>query len=163
MKVQFIVPLLLLLSGCMMTAEDAPSQSPERSNGQADTPAPTSRSLLLKDPAFRAEYEAYVPSRDELRKMTALRGKGVLVFYGDWCHDSKREVPRLLKLLDESQVNPAWLQLVPVDRNKQEPSGLYKQYKLRYTPTIIVLDQGIETHRMVERPKHSMASDLTGL
>ncbi|MBN7819387.1 TlpA family protein disulfide reductase [Bowmanella yangjiangensis] len=163
MKVQFIAPLLLVLSGCVISGQDTASQPLNTSTPPVENPAPTSRSELLADPDFRAEYQAYNPSRDELRKMAALRGKGVLVFYGSWCHDSKREVPRLLKLLDESQVNPAWLQLVPVDRDKQEPTGLYKQYKLRYTPTIIVLDQGVETHRMVERPKRSMASDLTGL
>ncbi|WP_102797927.1 TlpA family protein disulfide reductase [Bowmanella denitrificans] len=161
MKARFLAPILLLLNGCALTDMDLGAAF--TTNEQQALTAPLTRAELLQDPAFNAEYQAFVPSRDDLRKIAALRGKGVMVFFGTWCHDSQREVPRLLKLLDEARVNPAWLQLVAVDHNKQEPSGLYKQYKLRYTPTIVVLDQGIETHRMVERPKRSIASDLTGL
>lgn len=123
-----------------------------------------STEVLLKDyPAFSEEYDEFSPSEEELRTIKALEGKQVLVFLGTWCHDSKREVPRLLKLLDGSGVKLGSLQLIAVGYDKLDPDGLAKQYDLRYTPTFIVSSNGKELLRMIEKPKHSIAMDLTRL
>ncbi|MGB0924391.1 MAG: thioredoxin, partial [Pseudoalteromonas shioyasakiensis] len=53
------------------------------------------------------------------------------------------------------------LKLVAVGYDKLDPAGLAKQYDLMYTPTIIVLDGEKELTRMIEKPKQSLALDLT--
>jgi len=121
-----------------------------------------SRDDLLKDySSFSEEYDEYSPSEEELTTIKALQGKQVLVFLGTWCHDSKREVPRFLKLLDTAKVQLGSLKLVAVGYDKLDPAGLAKQYDLMYTPTIIVLDGEKELSRMIEKPKQSLAVDLT--
>ncbi len=117
--------------------------------------------LLADYSAFAKEYQEYVPSEDDLNTIKALNGKQILVFLGTWCHDSKREVPRLLKLLDAADVKLDSLKLVAVGYDKRDPNGLAKQYDLRYTPTIIVSSNGKELVRMIEKPKQSIAIDLT--
>tara|TARA_B100002049_G_C16051934_1_gene363917 strand:+ start:676 stop:1161 length:486 start_codon:yes stop_codon:yes gene_type:complete len=117
---------------------------------------------LLKDyPAFSEEYNDYSPSEEELSTIRALQGKQVLVFLGTWCHDSKREVPRFLKLIDTASVQLGSLKLVAVGYDKLDPAGLAKQHDLLYTPTIIVSDGEKELARMIEKPKQSIAADLT--
>lgn len=123
----------------------------------------TAEDLLAQYPAFAKEYKSYSPSGDDLNTIKTLSGKQVLVFLGTWCHDSKREVPRLLKLLDGSGVKLGALQLIAVGYDKLDPDGLAKQYDLRYTPTFIVSSNGKELLRMIEKPKHSIAMDLTRL
>lgn len=123
----------------------------------------TAEDLLAQYPAFAKEYKNYSPSEDDLNTIKTLSGKQVLVFLGTWCHDSKREVPRLLKLLDGSGVKLGSLQLIAVGYDKLDPDGLAKQYDLRYTPTFIVSSKGKELLRMIEKPKHSIAMDLTRL
>ena len=130
--------------------------------GTAPYSGEISRDDLLKDySAFSEEYDEYSPSKEELTTIKALQGKQILVFLGTWCHDSKREVPRFLKLLDTAKVQLGSLKLVAVGYDKLDPAGLAKQYDLMYTPTIIVLDGEKELSRMIEKPKQSLAVDLT--
>ena len=130
--------------------------------GTAPYSGEISRDDLLKDySSFSEEYDEYTPSEEELSTIKALQGKQVLVFLGTWCHDSKREVPRFLKLLDTAKVQLGSLKLVAVGYDKLDPAGLAKQYDLMYTPTIIVSDGEKELSRMIEKPKQSLAVDLT--
>lgn len=109
---------------------------------------------------FSEEYQQYTPSEQELTQFSQLNGKEITVIFGTWCHDSEREVPRLLKLLDTSEVTLHKFTLLAVDRNKQEPSGLASQKGLQYTPTIILSDAGEELGRIIEKPAISITSDL---
>lgn len=130
--------------------------------GTAPYSGEISRDDLLKDySSFSEEYDEYTPSEEELTTIKVLQGKQVLVFLGTWCHDSKREVPRFLKLLDTAKVQLGSLKLVAVGYDKLDPAGLAKQYDLMYTPTIIVSDGEKELSRMIEKPKQSLAVDLT--
>jgi thiol-disulfide isomerase/thioredoxin len=116
--------------------------------------------LLADYEKFNNEYTAYTPSKDELTKISTLNDKDIVVLLGTWCHDSEREVPRLLKLIAQSKVALKSLTLVAVGYDKRDPQGIAQQYNLRYTPTIIVLENGKEITRMIEKPKVSLASDL---
>ncbi len=120
--------------------------------------------LLGKHQEFNQEYQAYEPNTQQLQQIKLLADKEVTVLFGTWCHDSKREVPRLLKLLDQSSVELASLTLFGVDRNKQDPVGLAQTYDLRFTPTIIISDSsGVELGRIIEKPENDLAADLARL
>lgn len=120
----------------------------------------SAQELLNNYTAFSGEYQQYAPTPEELNQIASLRGKQVTVLFGTWCHDSKREVPRLLKLLDASKVELESLTLFAVDRNKTDPEGFAKRFDLRYTPTIIVSENGKEVARIIERPDAGLALDL---
>ncbi|WP_372762425.1 thioredoxin family protein [Pseudoalteromonas sp.] len=145
--------LMLLLTFCLpisaLTA--APASSSEIS--AAD--------LLAQYSDFAKQYHNFTPTEQELALMQKLKNKQVLVVLGTWCHDSAREVPRLLKLLDESQVPLTSLRLVTVNKNKQDDAGVAHANNVQYTPTIIVMQNGKELTRMVEKPAGTLAQDLT--
>ena len=83
--------------------------------------------------------------------------------FGTWCHDSKREVPRMLKILDSAGMKSEQISLIGVDINKTEPNGREQLYNLKNTPTFILLRNGTEVGRIVERPQISLESDLINL
>lgn len=119
--------------------------------------------VLSQYATFQSEYQDYQPSEKELKQMAALAGKQLLVMFGTWCHDSKREVPRLMKLLDDSQVELASITWLAIDIEKQEPTGTAEKNRLKYTPTFVLFDDGNEIGRVIERPNGTLASDLSRL
>ena len=155
-------PVLLCLVMFLLPGLSVCAASQDGDNADAIGLIP-SQQLLSSHPAFVEEYNAYETTADDLASMQQLSGSSIVVLFGSWCHDSVREVPRLLKLLDQSGVALASLQLHAVDRNKQHPDNLHNQYNLRYTPTFIVLRDGKELGRVIEKPQQSLAADLTAI
>lgn len=121
------------------------------------------QTILSGYSAFMEEYQRFEPSISDVQHMSVLTGKSLLVMFGSWCHDSEREVPRLIKLLEKSQVELSGITWLAVDRDKREDSGLAKQYNLKYTPTIIIMNGNDEIGRIIERPNVSLAQDFAGL
>lgn len=84
----------------------------------------------------------------------------IKVFFGTWCHDSQREVPRLIKLLEEADNSQISLWLYGLDLDKQDPEGLADKHNVKYTPTIIFEVKGSETLRSIERPEENWVDDI---
>ena len=114
---------------------------------------------------FQPAYQAYSPSPAATAKLEkALADKDFLLFLGTWCGDSKREVPRMLKLLNLSGVDLDRIRIIALDRRpgkyKSSPGKLEKEFDIKRVPTLIVLSQGREINRLVERPWESLEADL---
>ena len=65
---------------------------------------------------FNAGYNTYIPNAAviaQLKKQN-LNGINIDVFFGTWCGDSKREVPRLMKLLDTISFDSNHIHLMAV-------------------------------------------------
>lgn len=116
--------------------------------------------LLSTYPEFAKEYANFDPSAAQLRDIQSLADKEVVTLFGTWCHDSEREVPRLLKMLELGNVQVKQLTLVAVSRQKDDPEGYSEKYELKFTPTIVISDAGNEVARVIERPKGSLAEDI---
>lgn len=123
--------------------------------------AVTAERLLSDHDKFAKQYQAFSPTPQDVALMQKLAGKEVLVLLGTWCHDSAREVPRLIKLLDESQVELSKITFVTVDYDKRDEAGIALAHDLQYTPTFIVKHKGVEVNRVVEKPSGTLAQDLT--
>ena len=83
------------------------------------------------------------------------------VYFGTWCHDSVREVPKLIKILSGNK--DIKLSLIALDHQKNDPEDLASVNKVKYTPTIIVYrdtDKKQEIGRIIERPKQSLIADI---
>ena len=117
--------------------------------------------LFEEYPIFESRYKSYeVEVRSNLASIVDI---SVVIMFGTWCHDSKREVPRMLRILNEAGVGLEQISLIGVDFNKEEPMGREKFYNLKNTPTFIFLKNGYEIGRIIERPKVSLESDLINL
>ena len=111
---------------------------------------------------FDHNYQAFEPTPDDKNRVKDWpRNLHIDVYFGTWCHDSEREVPKLLKLASLSPRTN--INLVALDYNKQEPKGRAEQQGVKYTPTIIVFLHNKEIGRIVERPKASIAEDIEAM
>ncbi|NMM40348.1 thioredoxin family protein [Pseudoalteromonas arctica] len=121
----------------------------------------TADALLSEHSKFNEQYQAFTPTTQDIALMQKLAGKELIVLFGTWCHDSQREVPKLIKLLEESKVKLASIEYVAVGYNKQDDAGIAQANDLQYTPTFIVKQNGKELVRVIEKPTATLAQDLT--
>lgn len=79
--------------------------------------------------------------------------KQFLIFMGTWCGDSKREVPRMLKILDYCGVKPEQVKIIMVSNAdslyKQSPNHEEKGLNIIKVPTLIVYENTTEINRVV--------------
>ena len=109
--------------------------------------------LLANYPEFARGYRTY--SVGEIG-FELPRDVTVAVFFGVWCHDSEREVPRLLRVLDALGVDESAVTLIALDTTKREPAGRALEHGVKFTPTSIFYIGGEEVGRIVERPESSL-------
>jgi thioredoxin 1 len=114
--------------------------------------------LLSAYPSFRGGYEAFA-----VETLYLPGDVSVLMFFGTWCHDSEREVPRLLKLLEAAGLSENNLSLIALDYRKREPKGRAVKFNVRYTPTAIFMREGVEVGRIIERPNISLHEDIKAM
>ena len=114
---------------------------------------------------FLPNYQAYQPDSllvPEIKKL--LKGKHLQIFLGTWCGDSKREVPRMLKILAAAGFDSTKLQLVFVnntaDQYKKSPTHEEQGKNIVRVPTLIVYKGKTELGRFIEYPKASIEKDL---
>ncbi len=106
-------------------------------------------------------YEAYKPSQETLEIIkNNINDYKIKVFMGTWCGDSKREVPKLYKLLDQSGYNMNNIEMQAVKHDKTLPDDLQKEYGVHHVPTIIFYKDGKEVNRFVEYPQENFEEDI---
>jgi thiol-disulfide isomerase/thioredoxin len=120
----------------------------------------TRAQLFEAYPAFQAQYDDYDVGDISSVMVAELR---IEVLFAIWCHDSEREVPRLLKILETAGVESSAVELVALDFNKTEPKGRAALQGLEYTPTFVFLVAGEEIGRIVERPDTSLEAALANI
>ncbi len=141
---------VLLFISIMATAQNEPI-------------GPTTRKALEKFDWFKAEYEGYKVSKktlNALKEVDKTTDYRIVVVLGTWCSDSQREVPHFYKIVDQMGFPEANILIVLVDENKNDASGLSKQFTVKYVPTFVFIDaNGNELGRIVEAPNKKLESD----
>jgi len=111
----------------------------------------TKEELFLTNPNF---YESYLASRSiDLEEKINLNGLSIKILFGTWCHDSQREIPRFLRLLEYINMNSEMISLIGLNYQKNEPFNRGEIYKIKKTPTIIFFRNEEEIGRIEETPK----------
>jgi thiol-disulfide isomerase/thioredoxin len=125
-----------------------------------------SETQLLNDfSGFSKGYQAFSITEEE-RELIAQWPKTLIidVYFGTWCHDSEREVPKLLKILKANKgITP---KLIALDYQKEDPQQLAKENHIKYTPTIVIYrdeSKKEELGRIIERPSKSLIEDIDQL
>jgi len=116
------------------------------------------REQLQKEPYakwYQQEYQEYQTDKKAIQelKKQKLNSYQIIAVLGTWCDDSHRELPRLLKILDEAKYPENRLTLLAVNRKRESPTGEEGLYNIQKVPTFIVFKYGKEVGRIVEMPK----------
>lgn len=114
---------------------------------------------------YQDNYQQYVTDKQAIKKLKkALKPVSKLeIFMGTWCGDSKREVPRMFKILDEAGFDFEKLTLITVTRDKDTPEGYETDMDITNVPTFIFYENGKETNRIVELPVESLEKDMISI
>lgn len=110
---------------------------------------------------YNTNYAKYTVSEAQIPEIKKnLKGVTITTFMGTWCGDSKRETPRIFKILDEASFKNKNLELITVDRSKKNPKELTEGNNIIRVPTFIFKKDGKEIGRIVERPVESLEADI---
>ena len=110
---------------------------------------------------FTPEYDFYRVNDERLTKIKPLlKNKRVVLLMGTWCEDSQREVPGMMKILNQAGYNTAEMEIIAVDEDKRTKEGLEKNYQLAYIPALIFFDNEKEINRIVEFPIQTLEQDM---
>jgi len=82
------------------------------------------------------------------------------LYMGVKCHDSEREIPRLIKILDEINFSDDQLNIYLLNSDKTSDYGYEKGKDITNTPTIIFYKDSIEINRIVEFPIETLERDI---
>ncbi len=110
---------------------------------------------------FLDEYDSYKPKDRYINKLNdKLDNIEMTIVLGTWCSDSKREVPRYYKILNEVGYDDKRIRLIAVDRNKEATGIDIMEIDIQKVPTFIIYRDKIEIGRIIETPNKSLESDL---
>jgi thiol-disulfide isomerase/thioredoxin len=152
---------VILLSIAMLALVSACANS-HVTNATMTVGEVSSEKLINDHESFMESYQAFKLSKSDVAEIkTWPNDLHVDVYFGTWCHDSQREVPRFLKISAENSQFTS--RLIGLDYEKSEPSGSAKSHDIKYTPTFVVYQNNKEIGRIVERPKVSLAADISAM
>ena len=177
MKTYFIIIIVSLFTiySCTVSKNAASpvlvNQLSKDSRGNDMLLGKCTRAALLQAPFsdwFKPNYDSYVVDSftcNFIRPLLA--GKSITIFLGTWCGDSKREVPRALKMLDCCSFPANNLTLVMVSNKdslyKKSPQHEEAGKNIVRVPTIIIEQKGSEIGRIIEFPITSLEKDLLSI
>lgn len=103
-------------------------------------------------------YEVDSTTADSLRdKLNDLHVKIVM---GTWCSDSRREVPKLFRILDYLKFPADKVSIITVGRDMKGRSNETDSLNIEKIPTIIFYRDKSELGRIIESPEVSLEKDM---
>lgn len=87
----------------------------------------------------------------------------VLIVLATWCPDSRREVPRFMKITELVGLNEERIKLLGTDSNKVAPIDGYDVLNIERVPTFIFYRNKKEIGRIIEYPKASLERDIVNI
>lgn len=168
------VSFLLILSAalsCGSTGETQQTDTNSEISARAENPdqdkvltGRINKNDLLAPPYdswFNENYDSYEPAEEQLNTIEKhIDDYTIEVFMGTWCPDSRREVPKLFKVLDRTGYDYDNLTMVAVDRNKTVMDDLEVSTDFEMVPTIVFYKNGKEVNRFVEFAQESFEEDI---
>lgn len=177
-----IITAAILISGCKSKVNMAgvnPATTGEQTAVQADPKLKYydqatwllgyfSFDRLLQPPYsewYIQEYDNYQPESeftDKLREIPA-EDISIKIVLGTWCPDSRREVPRFMRIIDVTGFPRNQIEFIGVDNVKISPIENYDALEIERVPTFIFFQNKVETGRIIETPKTSLEQDMLNI
>lgn len=118
---------------------------------------------------YKKNYSDYAVNNTIKESFKTVPQKGIKIeaFFGSWCGDSKRELPRFTKVLDEIKFDKNNLHIIATGGSdslyKQSPNGEDRGKGIFRVPVFIVYRNGTEIGRINEYPVQTLERDLLSI
>jgi thiol-disulfide isomerase/thioredoxin len=124
---------------------------------------------LMRNPPhsewFIRGYDDYQFNQDIVNTLTELNKDelSIKVVFGTWCPDSRREVPRFMRILDSWRFPVDKVTFIGVDNAKHSPVRGYDSLNIERVPTFIIYKNNNEAGRIIENPVTSLEQDILNI
>jgi thiol-disulfide isomerase/thioredoxin len=111
---------------------------------------------------FNEEYNNYTVDKDILDSIpdSFREDIEITIILATWCPDSRRELPRFLKILDFLRFDEENINYFGVNREKVVPDLDLSHLGIEKVPTMILFRNGNEVGRIIESPVKTLEKDL---
>ncbi|MEX0844330.1 MAG: hypothetical protein WD022_03575 [Balneolaceae bacterium] len=121
----------------------------------------TVQEIAEHDRIYDIYMERYQPSEAALEYLATQKDSiKLIIFLGDWCKESKKYLPGLMKTLGLVDSGFIRTEYIGVDPQKKIPKSFLKMYEIKYIPTVVVLKGNVELGRIEEKPHELIETDL---
>jgi thiol-disulfide isomerase/thioredoxin len=169
-----VVIFTLSLAGCsarkhaVSQSYPGPAADPDYSDPVTWVLGYFNRNQLVREPHsgwYLDSYDNYRPSEDYINNLKTIDTTGlrIKIVMGTWCPDSRREVPRFLRITDMWNFPEGNITFIGVDDTKNAPVGEYAGLNIERVPTFIIYRNNIEAGRIIENPKTSLEQDMVNI
>jgi thiol-disulfide isomerase/thioredoxin len=114
---------------------------------------------------YLKEYEEYQINSNVVNQLLDISKDNVKIkiVMGTWCPDSRREVPRMIRILDIWKFPMTQVSFIGVDKTKHTSVSEYESLKIERVPTFIIYKNNVEAGRIIETPLTSLEQDLVNI
>jgi thiol-disulfide isomerase/thioredoxin len=179
-----LIPFLVCFCACKSTkpaagtkteVAQAPVYTEKAEQKMVDFSDPTTWILgyfkaerLTKEPYsswYIKGFDDYEFNSEAVNKLMDIPGDNlkIKIVMGTWCPDSRREVPRFMRIIDIWKFPLSQIQFIGVDHDKGSPIEEYPLLKIERVPTFIIYKNNIEAGRIIETPVTSLEQDMVNI
>ena len=124
--------------------------------------------VLLEEPHslwYNKVFDEYDIDNDPFISLAELNLSDVevLIVLATWCPDSRREVPRFMKISQMLGMDQEKIRMVGTDSYKKAPIDNYDDLEIDRVPTFIFYRNKKEIGRIIEYPMASLEKDMLGI
>ncbi|KAF5064255.1 hypothetical protein DSECCO2_286110 [anaerobic digester metagenome] len=159
-----LIPALLFMV-FNLSAQENQRVNDEKSGREILIGTVTREGLAGMGDWFFEEYNQYQPDTMVVEHLT-FHSKDypwVFIALGTWCSDSREQVPRFMKILDQLEYPADRIFMVAVDRDKKAKDFCIGDYDIQLVPTFIFTREGEEIGRIIETPVESLERDFMNI
>lgn len=117
--------------------------------------------IIEHDRIFRIYMDRYEPEAEATEYLSSHADSlSLYIFFGNWCRESKKYIPGLMKTLQVADNHSIEATFIGVDDQKKYPREFLNMYDIKYIPTVVVMEGRFEIGRIEEEPQRTIESDL---
>ena len=160
---KYLLPFAIIITTIQTNAQDYKISTDEISGEPlilGYCPASIIIGSLFKN-TWNAEYNDYQPDYEALDSLEGkLEDVTIKIVFRSTCSDSREQLPRLFKILNELNYDVNLITLIGFNREKQGLSNETEGLEIELVPTIIFYKDGNEIGRIVEAPEESLEKNI---
>ncbi|MEO9871912.1 hypothetical protein [Ekhidna sp.] len=157
---------LILLSSAFFGVSQPLNRSFENPDGSLKLLGQITLERLTEEPFGEWYEENYKDHQVDINILSTIElPDSITVFMGTWCGDSRREVPRFIKILESQNYDMHKLKIICLNTGfqnyKQAPEREERGVDIHRVPTFVFHErEGLEIGRIVEEPVISLEQDI---
>lgn len=122
---------------------------------------PVTEAQIREYKIFDTYAKRYEPDQSIINELNMVQDSILIdVFMGTWCHDSKREIPALFKIMESINNTKITAKYTGIEYRRRGPKDIIKANNIKRTPTLVIYKNGSEIGRIIEEVDESVEADL---